>query len=182
MSAPKGNKYAEGQGRPTLYKPEYDDQANKLCLLGLNNSELATFFDVADSTIDLWIKTHESFSGAVTRGRAIADAEVAKSFHKRAVGYQYDEVTYEKVDMKIDGEELDSDDMKHEIYKKKVVTKELPPDAGAALNWLKNRQPKKWRDKVEVGNTDNEGNDVKPVINIYNSAPPMASSESDIKE
>lgn len=34
MGAPLGNKYAEGHGRPTKYKPEYDDQVYKLCLLG----------------------------------------------------------------------------------------------------------------------------------------------------
>jgi len=31
-----------------------------------------------------------------------------------------------------------------------VVTKHLPPDAGAALNWLKNRQKELWRDKQEI--------------------------------
>ncbi|MNQ95572.1 hypothetical protein D3C85_1111360 [compost metagenome] len=25
-----------------------------------------------------------------------------------------------------------------------------PPDAGAAMNWLKNRQGKKWRDKQDI--------------------------------
>jgi hypothetical protein len=35
-----------------------------------------------------------------------------------------------------------------------------PPDTAAAIFWLKNRQKKKWRDKVETGFTDNEGNDV----------------------
>lgn len=150
-------------GRPTKYKPEYVEQAYKLCLLGFTDEELAKFFEVEPETIDNWKKAHTEFFRSVNAGKEIADAEVAQSFHKRAVGYKYDEVTYERIETEIDGVSDKEDDIKHEIYKKKVVTKELPPDAGAALNWLKNRQKKKWRDKIETGFTDGEGNDANPV-------------------
>lgn len=145
-------------GRPTKYKPEYAEQAHKLCLLGHTNEELAKFFEVDTDTIYQWRKDFPEFSEAVLRGREVADAEVAKSFHKRAVGYRFDEITYEKVIKEVDGVSEEDDDMKLEIYKKKIVTKEVVPDAGAALNWLKNRQPKKWRDKQEVDhNVNNAG-------------------------
>lgn len=137
------------RGAPTKYKKEYNDQAYKLCLLGATDIELADFFDIVESTLNLWKQEYPEFSESVKRGKIIADAEVAKSFHKRAVGYQYDEVTYEKLVEKVDGVEEEGD-MKLEVFKKKIVTKELPPDAGAALNWLKNRQKDKWRDKTEV--------------------------------
>jgi 5-methylcytosine-specific restriction endonuclease McrA len=32
----------------------------------------------------------------------------------------------------------------------KTVTKEVAPDTGAAMAWLKNRRPKDWRDKHEI--------------------------------
>ena len=35
------------------------------------------------------------------------------------------------------------------------VTKHFPPDATSAIFWLKNRQPKKWRDKKEVEHSGN---------------------------
>lgn len=54
--------------------------------------------------------------------------------------------------------------LKSSLTKKKIVTKMVAPDPGAALNWLKNRQKKLWRDKVEHGFTDEEGKDVKPII------------------
>jgi len=30
------------------------------------------------------------------------------------------------------------------------LTKHYPPETGAAFLWLKNRQPKKWKDKIEL--------------------------------
>ena len=42
----------DGPGRPTLYKQEYAEQANKLCPGGARNDELAECFGVSCSTID----------------------------------------------------------------------------------------------------------------------------------
>jgi len=121
-------------GRPTKYETSYNEQAYKLCLLGFTDKELADFFEVHVDTINEWKVQYEEFSVSVKRGKAIADAEVATSFHKRAVGYTYEEETYE-------GGELT-----------KTVVKEMAPDAGAALNWLKNRQRDKWSDKTVLSN------------------------------
>lgn len=138
-------------GRPTKYKEEYNEVAYKLCLLGHTDKELADFFDISESTLNLWKLEYPEFSESVTRGKVIADAEVAKSFHKRAVGYKYDEVTFEKIGEKEEVEDPENDLLIKavEYYKKKIVTKEVAPDPGAALNWLKNRQPAKWRDKQD---------------------------------
>lgn len=152
MGAKKDSENPNKVGRPSKYQEGFADQAYKLCLLGHTDSELATFFEVDVDTIYEWKKNKPEFSEALKKGKDVADAEVAKSFHKRAVGYQYDEVTFEKIDLKIDGVQ-DEDDIKTEAFKKKVVTKEIAPDAGAALSWLKNRQSAKWRDKQEVDHT-----------------------------
>ena len=125
------------QGRPTKYKTEYDEQAYKLCLLGLTNVDLANYFEVNKTTITEWINNHDSFSTAVKSGRIPADANVAASLNKRARGFQYTEET----------KELDTDG---NLIVTKQVTKEVPPDTGAAMAWLKNRRPKDWRDKQEV--------------------------------
>jgi hypothetical protein len=153
------NKVAESPavGRPSKYDPTYCDQAEKLCKLGATDEEIADFFSVHVDTIYEWKSVHSEFSEAVKRGKILADAEVAHSFHKRATGYKYDEITYEKIGAGEDLVEVGEEGMetvKQDLYKKKVVTKEVPPDAGAALNWLKNRQKDKWRDKVEVDNTN----------------------------
>jgi hypothetical protein len=142
MAAPKKNKNAIGNkgGRPSLYKDEYADLAYKYCLLGATDEELSLFFDVHIDTLYQWKKDIIEFSEAVTRGKAIADAEVANSFHKRATGFE------------VDSEEIAF----YQGTPVRAKTKTYyPPDAGAALNWLKNRQPKKWRDKQEIEHSGN---------------------------
>jgi hypothetical protein len=151
------------EGRPTKYKEEFNVQAYKLCLLGHTDKELAEFFEVSEDTIYEWKKVHPEFSEAVTRGKTIADAEVAHSFHKRAIGYKYDEVTFEKIGEKEEVEDPDDLIKSVELYKKKIVTKEVAPDPGAALNWLKNRQPAKWRDKQEIEHSGN----IDSSVHIY---------------
>lgn len=142
----------------------------KLCKLGATDDQIAQFFEVEESTINNWKTAHPEFMESVRAGKIIADAEVANSFHKRAVGYKYDEVTYEKIDVKKDGMEVDPDgdieDTKAEVYKRKVVTKEIPPDAGAALNWLKNRQKEIWRDKVETEISNKPGESFDITLNL----------------
>ncbi len=121
-------------GRPTKYKEEYIEQAFKLCLLGATNDQLADFFDVAASSIDLWISQHAEFAEAIRRGKQVADAEVANSLYRRALGYSHPE---DKI-FNNAGEEM-------------VVqtTKHYPPDTTAAIFWLKNRQKAQWRDRTE---------------------------------
>lgn len=44
-----------------------------------------------------------------------------------------------------------------ELVVTKEITKEVPPDTTALIFWLKNRQPKNWRDKQQIehsGNSD----------------------------
>lgn len=142
------------RGAPTKYKPEYAEEARKYCLLkGATDAELADHFEVAESTIKEWYKKHPEFSASVKAGKAGADMNVAEGFYKRATGYEYTETTFEKVDDKKVLELTPDALITVDAYKKKIVTKHLPADAGAALNWLKNRQPDNWRDKVEVAHS-----------------------------
>lgn len=135
--------------RPTAYKKEYAEQARKLCLLGATDVDLAEFFGVAKSTINLWKKKHPEFSDSLKKGKTVADAEVAESLYKRAIGIEYTET------------KVSTDGSK----KKQEVTKKfIPPDAVSAIFWLKNRQPSKWRDKPFA---EDEGEIATPVsINI----------------
>jgi hypothetical protein len=122
------------QGRPSKYKEEYDEQAFKLCLLGATDDQLADFFNVATSTINLWKEQHPTFSESLKRGKHVADAEVAASLYNRALGYSHPE---DKI-FNNGGEEMIVETIKH-----------YPPDTTAAIFWLKNRQKDTWRDKSE---------------------------------
>jgi len=157
-------------GRPTKYKNEYNEQAYKLCLLGATDKELSDFFEISESTLNLWKKLHKEFSESVKAGKIISDATIASKLYQRAMGYRYDEVHYEKVNVDVDKvEETNNDDMKIEVYKKKLITKEVAPDTTAAIFWLKNRQKEKWRDKQEIDHTTKgESLGTVPMVVIQN--------------
>lgn len=125
---PKGS----NAGAPSLYKPEYAEQTRKLCLLGATDAELADFFNVAESTINNWKEAHPEFLESIRKGKEIADAEIADSLYNRAKGYSHPE---DKI-FQYEGAPIIVPTVKH-----------YPPDTAAAIIWLKNRQPKKWRDK-----------------------------------
>ena len=129
-------------GRPSLYKPEYAELAYKFCLLGADDARLAQMFDVQESTINNWKQEFPEFLEYLKKGKEIADAEIAHALFHRAKGYSHPEV-----DIKvIEGQIVQTDLVKH-----------YPPDTGAAMAWLKNRQPKQWRDKQEVDHTSSDG-------------------------
>jgi hypothetical protein len=121
-------------GRPTGFKPEYIEQATKLCRLGATDKDLADFFEVCESTIDNWKNAHPEFLGSIKEAKAEADSRVIRALFERATGYSHPE---DKI-FNHNGEAL-------------VVptTKHYPPDPTSAIFWLKNRQPDDWRDKYE---------------------------------
>lgn len=129
-------------GRPSSYKPEYAEQAYKYCLLGADDAWLAQLFGVSTVTINAWKNEFPEFLNALKEGKDIADANVGKSLYQRACGYSHPDVEV-KV---IDGQVVMVDLVKH-----------YPPDTGAAMAWLKNRQPKLWRDRKEVDMSSSDG-------------------------
>lgn len=145
----------QGGGAPTKYDVKYNKQAYKLCLLGYTDKELADFFEVEESTINNWKIKHPRFLESMKKGKADADTNVVQSLYKRAMGYDYKEVSFEKIDGKEALEVTPDSIIATDQYKKKIVVKALAGDVTAAIFWLKNRQPKKWRDKQEVENTGN---------------------------
>lgn len=122
-------------GRPTLYRDEYAEQVYKLCLLGMTDEELAESFGVDERTINSWKLKHPEFRQSLISGKDIADADVAEGLYKRAVGYSHPDVHVSNFQGAITITEL---------------TKHYPPDTGAAKLWLINRQPRKWKDRVEI--------------------------------
>jgi hypothetical protein len=131
-----------GPGRDSLYDPEMNDQARKLALLGLTDEEMAEFFGVDVRTFHRWKDEFPAFCHSVCEGKIVADANVADSLYKRATG---EHVEIEKAYRNKTTGDVD-------IIKIKTF---IPGDAGAALNWLKNRKGDKWRDKQSLDVTVN---------------------------
>jgi hypothetical protein len=123
-------------GRPTSYREEYVEQAEKLSLLGATDIQMADFFGVSESTLNLWKLSHPRFSESIKVAKAQADTNVVRSLYRKAVGYEFDSV---KIFCGKDGEVT-------QVPYREVV----PPSDTAMIFWLKNRQSKEWRDKSEV--------------------------------
>jgi transposase len=156
-------------GRPSKYKDEYASQAEKFCKLGATDEQLADFFEVDVSTISEWKLKYPEFSEALRKGKMVADALVAESLFQRAIGYEHDSeeikvVPHARKKQKGQEEALESQEKQqdddHPFVIRVKTRKKYPPDTTACIYWLKNRQKDNWRDKVEHGITDKDGNDV----------------------
>ena len=129
-------------GRPTDYRPEYNEQVYKLCLLGADDKRIADFFGVSESTINRWKVEYPEFRESLKDGKEIADSVIASSLYHRAKGYSHKAV-------KIFNDQGRALEVEYE--------EQYPPDTTAAIFWLKNRQPKYWRDKQEVDHQSSDG-------------------------
>lgn len=119
------------QGRPSKYKEEYAKQAYNYCYLGAIDEQLASFFDVSVTTINTWKETYPDFLASIKKGKEQADLEVTQSLKKRASGMK----------------------LKKQVVKEGGIVEiedEIAPDTAAAIFWLKNRQPKIWRDNQKI--------------------------------
>lgn len=129
---------ARRQGRPTKFKEEFIEQAEKLCKLGATDVDLADFFKVHISTIYEWKNTKDGFSEALKAYKHSADDNVERSLYQRATGYQC-------LETKVFNQQ--GDIITHEVIK------QYPPDPTAAIFWLKNRRPEEWREQKEETDT-----------------------------
>ena len=127
-------------GRPTKWDDKFIEQAYKLSLLGATDKEIADFIDVAESTLNEWKLLYPQFSESIKRGKAAADGNVADRLYQRAMGFEHDSEEIKVVSQGKDGS----------VVEGVPVRKIYPPDTIAAIFWLKNRQPDKWREKQEI--------------------------------
>ncbi len=129
------------RGRPTVYRPEYAQQAYRHCLLGATDVQLAALFDVSVPTIDKWKQSKPEFLQALKDGKERADANIAQSLYRRALGYSHKAV---KILTVADGNNTGSH------VEQVPYVERYPPDTTAAIFWLKNRAASDWRDRRDV--------------------------------
>lgn len=137
-----------------MAKSKWEDVKDKLTLVegwardGLTNEQIADNLGIGKTTFYRMIKEHSELLEHLKKGKEVIDYEVENALLKRALGYKYEEKTYESIYNK----ELD-------MYTEKLtkrVTKQVAPDTTALIFWLKNRKPKQWRDKVDIEGESNK--------------------------
>ncbi len=130
-------------GRPSLFKPEFVDLAEKLSRLGLTDIEMADIFEVSVRTLHRWKVESEEFCHSLKIGKEHADARIERSLYQRAAGYGFVEQQAIKVKVSQYEETVEVVDLE----------RHMPPDTTAGIFWLKNRRSADWRDKQEVEHT-----------------------------
>lgn len=101
--------------------------------MGLTNEQIAHNIGINKDTLYDWMNRFPDISDALKRGKEVVDFQVENALLKRALGGKYEET---RIEIMPNG-------------KKKAIqtTRDVPPDTGAAIFWLKNRMPDFWRDK-----------------------------------
>lgn len=125
---------------------------------GLTDEQIAHNMCISPSTLYEWKNAYSEFSESLKRGKEVVDRQVENALLKRALGYEYEEVS-EKYELGI-------------LTERKVTKKQVVPDTTAQIFWLKNRKPSDWRDKPE-GETEQGG------ITIVNNIPRPDNSKPD---
>lgn len=105
---------------------------------GLTDEQIAKNMKVSRSTLSKYKKEHSDISDTLKKEKEIVDYEVENALLKKALGYTK---TLNKQKVTKDGSVVD---IKEDVH--------IAPDSTALIFWLKNRQSKKWRDKVEIDN------------------------------
>jgi hypothetical protein len=137
-------------GRPTKYKPEFNEMAYELCKWGgLDDKKLAKVFKTSEVSINAWKHKHPDFLKSLCDGKREFDTDnVEASFLQEALGYEYVEVST------VDGP------------RGRTVShhqKWARGNGSNAKNWLAVRRPKIWGSQIPEKDPP-----IQQTINVYN--------------
>jgi len=150
-----------GVGKPTKYRAEWPDKAREMAKQGLVDKDIAYNFGIHATTMVRLKREHPELEQAINEGRRVANQKVESALFKRAVGFQAEEVTTKIIKLQDD----DGNEVQREVEVTKK-TKQVAPDTGACMCWLKNRDPQNWRDRHDVNLSTETPLQVEDVTNI----------------
>lgn len=167
--------YPFHMGGESVAKARYDEWLTEDGLMrieawareGLTEEQIAAQMGISVRTLGNWKNDHVPILQALKRGKAPVDAKVENALLRRALGYQYEEITEVPV--------MDPETGKTRMEVVKRVTKHVAPDTVAQIYWLKNRMPDKWRDKPADPNGAGE-DDSKTIRVVFD---PLPEDDSD---
>lgn len=133
-------------GRPRKL-PNFD-VIERYAAAGLTDKQMALCMDCSETTLKTWKRDKvigPQIAACLKRGHSRANHFVVESLFKRALGYTTEKVTLE--------EKLDK---QGEIVNvRKVERVELAASEIAAMMWLSNKDPDNWKQKQDIGITQN---------------------------
>jgi hypothetical protein len=134
-------------GRPSDYNKINLDDVKKWVKIGLSNEQVAQALDINITTLYVYQRDYPEFKEALKSGKENPDDRIERALFERAAGY-------------IAPEEKLFYDSNTGAIASQTILKQYPPDTAAAIIWLKNRRPEKWR--------ENPVSDVAPTENNIN--------------
>jgi len=152
-------------GRPTKYNPELHDWVAYNCAVnyGLNAPKhVQKQIGISRPTFYTWLREHETFFTMYWQGiDDNANPRIVRSVLKEAEGYDYNEITWERIPVGDDGKPLF--EAKPQFFGKykipardgmiatKVVRKRARPNGRLAEFWLRNRDKRRFADVKQLG-------------------------------
>ena len=137
---------------------------------GHTEASVAKRFGVSVSTWELYKLRKSEFSEAIKNAGMNATALVVNALHKRATGYEYDEIHTEITDTGAQHAQAGQPLAQRRVIRK--ITKHVPPDTAAGIYWTTNRDPDNWKNTQNIkhsGEIKNAG--------VLMVAPPMSKEE-----
>lgn len=131
-------------GRPSSYRVEFCQAVQERAEIlaeGATDTAIADALGVDVRTIYRWRDEHEDFAAACEAVKERANHRVEASLFKRGIGYSHPAV---KIFMPAGAPAP--------IYAD--YTEHYPPETAAASLWLRNRDPARWRDRIEHTGAD----------------------------
>lgn len=99
---------------------------------GVPIEEIAlNYMGIGTTTMRRWIIESEDLAKALGISKDVTNGKVEQALLKRALGYDYDEITEELVE--------------GQLRVTKKTRKHVSPDVKACLSWLFSRRPDRWR-------------------------------------
>lgn len=142
--------------RPSKYETHVAPRLNEIedwVRNGATDEDVRKKLGISESTFYEYKKEFSEFSESLKKSKDYVDAQVESALLKRALGYDYQETT----------QEITADGKKHI----KKITKHAFPDPVAAIFWLKNRRPDKWREKPAEQRDDGKDDGIVIEIRDY---------------
>ena len=111
----------------------------KMAREGNTEKEIIEYLKISRPTFYKFKKEHKELEEALAEGYRTSLQKVEAALFKAAVGFKYDEVTYER-------------DRNGNMIETKRVTKTVQPNVCAATTILKNKLPNEWVnvDKIDI--------------------------------
>lgn len=132
--------------RPTNFGKVNPRAVELLCRRGFTDKEIGMCLHVTLQTWTLWKKKNTELFASLKDWKHKADTDIVRSLYERGKGYNHPET---KAQWVTDDILVDSEWKKVGRWEYAEMIKHYPPDPTSMIFWLKNRDKKNWRDKVE---------------------------------